>query len=59
MKTIKKQALGNKFNLEKMKVAKLENLHLVNGGNNALAFDGDVATVTQSKKDETVNTISY
>ncbi|MBP4142540.1 hypothetical protein J3S90_12080 [Flavobacterium sp. P4023] len=59
MKTIKKQALSNKFNLEKMKVAKLENLHLVNGGNNALAFDGDVATVTQSKKAETVNTISY
>lgn len=59
MKTNKKQTLSNKFNLEKMKVAKLENLHLVNGGDNVLGFDGDVATVTQSKKDETVNTISY
>ena len=59
MKTNKKQTLSNKFNLEKMKVAKLENLHLVNGGDNVLGLDGDVATVPQSKKDETVNTISY
>ena len=60
MKTEKKQKENkSKFSLEKMKVAKLENLHLVNGGDNVLGFDGDVATVTQSKKDETVNTISY
>ena len=35
MKTNKDKKQNKKFDLEKMKVAKLENLHLINGG------DGD------------------
>lgn len=48
MKTEKKQAkTPSKFNLEKMKVAQLDNLHLINGGD-SYGFDegGDPATTT-------------
>jgi hypothetical protein len=44
MKTKKTKQLNNKFDLEKMKVAKLKNAHLINGGF-GLMFD-DPATVT-------------
>lgn len=59
MKTNKKKTLNKKFDLEKMKVAKLKNTHSINGGYNILGFDGDIATVTQSGKVETNKTISY
>ena len=59
MKTNKKKTLNNTFDLEKMKVAKLENVHSINGGDNTIGLEGDVATVTQSGKVETKKTISY
>jgi len=47
MKTEKKQTkTQSKFNLEKMKVAQLDNLHLINGG--FLKLSGDIETVTDS-----------
>lgn len=59
MKTKKTKQLNNKFDLEKMKVAKLKNVHSINGGYNILGFDGDIGTVTQSGKVETKKTTSY
>ncbi|MFY8110928.1 MAG: hypothetical protein ACOVKP_02870 [Flavobacterium sp.] len=48
MKTEKKQAkTTSKFNLEKMKVAQLDNLHLVNGGDGS-KLGGDPETVTNT-----------
>ncbi|RDI53568.1 hypothetical protein IQ02_01993 [Flavobacterium glaciei] len=44
MKTDKPKAKLSKFNLEKMKVAKLDNLHLINGGDNT--FGDDPVTIT-------------
>ncbi|WP_348811985.1 hypothetical protein [Flavobacterium maritimum] len=43
MKTSKKEKRNKKFDLEKMKVAKLENIHLINGGY-ALGFDDPIDT---------------
>jgi hypothetical protein len=45
MKTNKKETVKNKFDLEKMKVAKLENLHLIDGGDSVINAD-DPATGT-------------
>lgn len=45
MKANKKETVKNKFDLEKMKVAKLENLHLIDGGDSVIKLD-DPATVT-------------
>ena len=59
MKTKKTKQLNNKFDLEKMKVAKLKNVYLINGGYNILGFDGDIGTVTQSGQNKTKETISY
>lgn len=39
MKTDKPKAKVSKFNLEKMKVAKLNNLHLINGGDGLIKDD--------------------
>jgi hypothetical protein len=36
MKTYKLKVKTSKFNLEKMKVAQLDNLHLINGGYNII-----------------------
>lgn len=45
----------SKFNLEKMKVAQLDNLQLINGGNSAIIAEvGDDKTITQSNKMMTV-----
>ncbi|MNR63930.1 hypothetical protein D3C85_1863990 [compost metagenome] len=46
MKTNKENKTIKKFDLEKMNVAKLKNIHLINGG---YAKDDDVATVTETK----------
>jgi hypothetical protein len=56
MKTEKKQKENkSKFNLEKMKVAQLDNLQLINGGNSAIIAEvGDDKTITQSNKMMTV-----
>ncbi len=44
MKTEKKQVkTPSKFNLEKMKVAQLDNLHLINGGD-SYRFDDPIDT---------------
>lgn len=59
MKTKKTKQLNNKFDLKKMKVAKLKNVHSINGGYNILGFDGDIGTVTQSGQNKTKETISY
>ncbi len=59
MKTKKTKEVNSKFDLDKMKVAKLKNANFINGGFNILGFDGDIATVTQSGKVETNKTISY
>jgi len=47
MKTNKPKAKVSKFNLEKMKVAQLGNLHLINGGD-SYGFDNgdDPLTIT-------------
>lgn len=52
MKTEKKQKeTKSKFDLEKMRVAQLDNLHLINGGDSAIiANGGDDKTITQSNK---------
>ncbi|MGL5112109.1 MAG: hypothetical protein ACRC6O_05665 [Flavobacterium sp.] len=52
MKTEKKQKeTKSKFDLEKMKVAQLDNLHLINGGNSAIIANGrDDKTITQTNK---------
>lgn len=47
MKTNKEKKVTKKFDLEKMNVAKLKNMHLINGGN---ADDDNVNTVTDSTK---------
>ena len=48
MKTEKKQVkTPSKFNLEKMKVAQLDNLHLINGG---YGYGDDPGTVTDKDK---------
>jgi hypothetical protein len=48
MRTEKKQVKKpSKFNLEKMKVAQLDNLHLVNGGDGS-KLGGDPETVTNT-----------
>ncbi|MBG6063680.1 hypothetical protein IWX83_003496 [Flavobacterium sp. CG_9.1] len=56
MKAEKKQKENkSKFNLEKMKVAQLDNLHLINGGDSAIiANGGDDKTITQSNKTMTI-----
>lgn len=52
MKAEKKQKENkSKFNLEKMKVSQLDNLHLINGGDSAIiANGGDDKTITDSNK---------
>ncbi|MEM8522754.1 hypothetical protein [Flavobacterium sp. PL12] len=52
MKADKKQKVSkSKFNLEKMKVAQLDNIHLVNGGGTAIILNGgDDKTITQTNK---------
>ena len=44
MKTDKSKVKTSKFNLEKMRVAKLDNLHLINGGVNAFGDEPDTIT---------------
>lgn len=44
MKKDKRKVKESKFNLEKMKVAKLDNLHLINGGDNT--FGDEPVTIT-------------
>lgn len=46
MKTSKKEKRNKKFDLEKMKVAKLKNPHMINGGY-ALGFDDPIDTNRQ------------
>ncbi|PJJ09858.1 hypothetical protein CLU83_3238 [Flavobacterium sp. 1] len=46
MKTDKEKKANKKFDLEKMNVAKLKNIHLINGG---FGKDEDVVTVTETK----------
>jgi len=43
MKTNKEKKVSKKFDLEKMNVAKLKNMHLINGGY-ALGFDDPIDT---------------
>lgn len=43
MKTNRGQKPSKKFDLEKMKVAKLKNMHLINGGN---ALGDEIVTIT-------------
>lgn len=52
MKAKKKQKENkSKFNLEKMKVSQLDNLHLINGGDSAIiANGGGDKTITDSNK---------
>lgn len=52
MKADKKQKVSkSKFNLEKMKVAQLDNIHLVNAGGTAIILNGgDDKTITQTNK---------
>jgi hypothetical protein len=45
MKTDKEKKTNKKFDLEKMNVAKLKNLHLVNGGN---VNNDDIKTITDT-----------
>ncbi|MNF84412.1 hypothetical protein D3C85_572270 [compost metagenome] len=45
MKTDKEKKATKKFDLEKMKVAKLKNLRLINGGNSP----GDIYTTTDTR----------
>lgn len=54
----KQKETKSKFNLEKIKVAKLDNLHLINGGHSGIiANAGDDKTITQTNK--TIDTISF
>lgn len=59
MKTEKKQTkTQSKFNLEKMKLAQLDNLHLINGGVSAIDVQGgDDRTITQGHK--TILTLTF
>ena len=50
MKTNKEEKTNKKFDLEKMKVAKLKNIHLVNGG---FGKDDDIKTITQTVQQPT------
>ena len=51
MKTNKEKKAIKKFDLEKMKVAKLKNMHLIDGGNK----NNDVIkTITQTVQQQTV-----
>lgn len=45
MKTKKEKKVTKKFDLEKMNVAKLKNIHSVNGG---FACNDDIVTITQT-----------
>lgn len=45
MKTYKEKKTNKKFDLEKMNVAKLKNIHLINGGQTK---DDDIKTITQT-----------
>lgn len=49
MKTDKPKARVSKFNLEKMKVAKLDNLHMINGGNSFVFDNGNDPLTTTDK----------
>jgi hypothetical protein len=51
MKTENDKNTNKKFDLEKMKVAKLKNLHLINGGQR---IDDDIKTITQTVQKDTV-----
>jgi hypothetical protein len=59
MKIEKKQVqTKSKFNLEKMRVAQLHNLHLINGGASTIDVQGgDDGTITQGHK--TVFTLTF
>jgi UDP-N-acetylmuramoylalanine-D-glutamate ligase len=50
MKTDKKKKAIKKFDLEKMNVAKLNNIHLINGG---YGKDDDIKTITQTLQQNT------
>ncbi|QZK88980.1 hypothetical protein K5V07_00130 [Flavobacterium sp. CHNK8] len=52
MKTEKKQKeTKSKFDLQKMSVAQLDNLHLINGGDNNISVNGDdPLTITDKDK---------
>lgn len=52
MKTNKEKKTNKKFDLEKMNVAKLKNIHLINGGN---IKDDDIKTTTQTIQQITSN----
>lgn len=45
MKSDKEKKANKKFDLKKMNVAKLKNIHLINGGN---IKDDDIITITQT-----------
>lgn len=47
MKTDKKKTVSKKFDLEKMKVAKLDDLSSINGGY-GIGGDGDIKTTTNT-----------
>jgi hypothetical protein len=51
MKTNNEKKTNKKFDLEKMKVAKLKNIHLINGG---LGKDDDIKTITHTIVDGTI-----
>jgi hypothetical protein len=53
MKTKKNEKVSKKFDLEKMKVAKLTNSHLVNGGN---VFEDKIKTITDLSRSENTRT---
>lgn len=50
MKTNKEKKANKKFDLEKMNVTKLKNIHLIQGG---LGKDDDIKTITKSVVDGT------
>jgi hypothetical protein len=54
MKTNKEKKVTKKFDLEKMNVAKLKNIHLINGGY-ALGFDEPIDTNRGNKVGSTAN----
>lgn len=54
MKTENKQTkTQSKFDLEKMRVAQLDNLHIVNGGS-GINIDGDVFTTTATNSGKSI-----
>jgi len=54
MKTNKSKKESKKFDLEKMNVTKLKNLHLIVGGGNLEGDDPDTGTATSNRCDKKI-----